>query len=198
MTPTRQSQSDPATRSDPGIVASQVERAVEAQRNEAQASQRELGRNSNGDFTLYSDDVAAVGTQFSLTTPEAEQYLRRTVDGGEKSDSVLDDIRRGRVIYRQAYEQVYNDPSNALTAETIRAARVEKERREALKLADERKAALTAPTADRTQPEAGPWGPYADYAVKSTPIEEVAHNASLPVDVVKESGVTQSTPKERG
>lgn len=197
MTPTSKQQKDQeqaATTSDPGIVASQVERAVAAQRQEAQATQREIGRNSNGDFTLYADDVDAIATQHRLTTPEAEQYLQRVVRDGEGSDSVLDNLRGSRVIYRQAYDRVLNAPENALTAEDIRLANAEREREEAAKKAEETRkaaAAVGAPTTDRTQPEAGQWGPLADYREVTVSKEEAAQSAQVPVQVVTDVGLAK-------
>lgn len=193
MTPTPQ-QTEAATTTDPGIIASEVERAVAAQRQEANATQRALGRNSNGDFTLYSDDVDSVATQHRLTTPEAEQYLTRVVRDGEGEDAVLSNLRGSRVIYRQAYDRVLNAPENALTAEDIRLANAERERKAAEEKAKEVRsaaAAVNAPTTDRTQPEAGQWGPLAEYREVTVSKEEAANNAGVPVEVVEEVGLSK-------
>lgn len=192
MTPT--AKKDEATQTDPGIIASQVERAVASQRQEATGTQRGLGRNSNGDFTLYADDVDAVATQHRLTTPEAEQYLTRVVRDGEGEGAVLDNIRGSRVIYRQAYDRVLNAPENALTAEDLRLAKAEKDRQAQAKQAQEVRAAaaaVNAPTTDRTQPEAGQWGPLAEYREVTISKEEAAHNAEVPVEVVTEVGLAK-------
>lgn len=146
---------------------------------------REFGKNSNGEPEMYPSDVLSLQTKHNLTAPEAEDFWKRTVVNGESEDSALSAIQGGRVIYRQSYEMVVNPPEHALTAAQLRLEKTQLEMRREEELAEERQGAVTTPTADRTQPEAGPWGPYAEYKQVEVPPEEVAHNAGVPVSVVK-------------
>lgn len=146
---------------------------------------REFGKNSNGEPEMYPSDILSLQHKHNLTGPEAEDYWRRTVVNGDSEDSALSAVQGGRVIFRPAYEMVVNPPENALTAAQLRLEKDQLAARRNDELAEERQGAVTTPTADRTQPEAGPHGPYADYKKVEIPPEEVAHNAGVPVSIVK-------------
>lgn len=132
--------------------------AAKADTDTPQATTRELGKNSNGDPTIYPSDVEAVSTQYGLTTPEAERFLLE----GKHTDKAADTIKGERVVYRPHYEYVTNPTSNPLAAADVRAAETaaEAERREA-----------EVAQADKADPGAGPYGPEAVYSEVEAPLD---------------------------
>lgn len=173
---------------DPGVEASRIEREVAAQnKSDTTGTGRRLGYNSNNEPELYPSDVEALQSKYSLTAPEAEDLWRRAIVGSENIDTVASSLVAGRVVYRVRYEQVSNPADHALNAVQIAAAKQEKERVVVVAQQKEATQNVTTPTADRTQPEAGPYGPHAEYQQTTLPVEEVAHAAGLTVAEVKEA-----------
>lgn len=153
-----------------------------------ETSTKEFGKNSKGEPVMYDTDVESLQTQYRLTRPEAEDLWRRTVKDGEEADNVADEIVSGRTSYRQTYERV-PDVSSAVTAGAVAA----REREEA-----DRKAAEEATTSvDRTQPEAGPYGPEADYREATVSAEEVAAQTGADQETVEEVYGDQVSPGEQ-
>lgn len=158
----------------------------------APKSESTFGRNSRGEPEMYPSDIQGLTQKYNLTIPEAEQVWQRTVVGNEDEAAVADELAKGRVWYRVHYEQVQNPADNALTRVQVEQARIKEEADTARAKQESRNSALTAPTADRTQPAAGPHGPYAEYTQVTVPVEEVAHNTGLSVDQVKEAGLDKT------
>lgn len=121
------------------------------------------GRNSRGEPTLYPSEVAGVASAHGLTVPEAEEHL---LEGTSP-----DDLKARRVLYRQSYEQVPATAENhpLVAADVAHAAAAEAAER-------------PAPGPDKTQPEAGPYGPHAEYRKVTVSDEELAANAGVPVE----------------
>lgn len=183
---------DKTPQKDPGVEASRVEREVAAEnRAETSGTGRRLGYNSNGQPELYPSDLEMLQNKYNLTAPEAEDLWRRAVVGNENIDNAAAAIAGARVVYRVRYEQVANPADHALNAVQIAAAKQEREGREAEARAKESAVNLTTPTSDRTQPEAGPYGPHAEYVQTTLPVEEVAHATGLTVKEVKNAGVSK-------
>lgn len=153
------------------------------------ASSRKIGYNSNGVPEKYPSDMQSYQTQYGLTAPEAEALWERTVVGSENPDTVAEELRTSRVTYRVRYEQVTNNPDNALTAVQIAAARQLEQAKRDEEVAKSYSSSVTTPTSDRTQPEAGPYGPHAEYETVTLPVEEVAHAANLTPAQVKEANL---------
>lgn len=167
--------SDKSTDStDPGLAASAAGQAVESVRQEERRTTREFGKNSEGEPVLYSSDVEMLAQAHNLTIPEAEDVWRRSVEGSESEEAAVAAVKGGRVVYRPRYEAVSPTVSHPLVQLDNRAA-----------LNDAREGSTVAPTADATQPESGPYGPYADYENHTPSAEEVAQQTGLPVDVVE-------------
>jgi hypothetical protein len=125
-----------------------------------EAKPRELGKNSQGEPTVYPSDVEAVALQYNLTTPEAERLLL----GGKVTDKEADKIKGERVVFRPHYEYVTNPDSNPLAAADRRA-------EEQAASEEERKAAADRIATDKTSPEAGPYGPNAVYSEVEAPVD---------------------------
>lgn len=134
-------------------------------------SRSELGKNSQGETTIYPSDVDAVATQYNLTTPEAERLLL----SGKVTDKEADKIKGERVVYRQHYEYVTSPSSNPLAAADEARSRQEQEEAD-------RKAA-DAIAADKSSPEAGPYGPEAVYTEAEAPVDTDHTSPHQPEDV---------------
>lgn len=163
------------TTADPTTAADEARTAAEQERAEATRTTREVGKNSNGDPTLYPSDVAAVTTAHGLTVPEAEEHIL--------SGTSPDELKARRVLYRSSYDQIPATAENhpLVAADAAHTAAEE----EARKAAEDRAAAqaeANAPTTDKTQPEAGPYGPYAEYRKVEVSDRELAENAGVSVE----------------
>lgn len=142
------------------------------------ATAREPGKNSRGEPTMYPSDIEGYQTQYGLTATEAETLWTRSVRDGEDAQTVVDELKGARVVYRQTYEQI-PATANALSGIDARAA---ENARLAVEAENQSEAA-----ADPTQPEAGPYGPHADYREATVTAEEVAQQTGAPVDVAAEA-----------
>lgn len=158
---------------DATAAADETYRNVEQQRVEASRTVREQGLNSRGEPTVYPSDVEAVARQHNLTTPEAEQLL---TEGNVTAERAAE-LKAGRVVYRVTYEQVPAVMSPLAQADA----------RAAAAAADAEAATSTTPTPDATQPEAGPYGPHADYREAEVTAEEVAQQAGVTVDAAAQA-----------
>lgn len=149
--------------SDPTTVGADAQTAAEQDRAEAGRTTRELGKNSRGEPTIYPSDVASVTASHGLTVPEAEEHL---VHGTSPEE-----LKGRRVLYRQSYDQIPATAENhpLVAADAVRA---------------EAEATVEAGEAvpDKTQPEAGPYGPFADYRKVEVSDEELALNAGVKVE----------------
>lgn len=119
---------------------------------------RKIGQDSNGDPALYPSDIEAVSTQYNLTVPEAERLLL----GGKVNDKEADKIKGERVVYRPHFEVVDGAESNPLGAA---------DRRQAEADAEAKTAEKAEPVEDKFSPEAGPYGPNAEYTVVEAPVD---------------------------
>lgn len=134
------------------------------------ATSREVGKNSNGDPTIYPSDVDSVATSYNLTSAEAE----RLILDGDVSDKAADKIKGERVVYRQHYEYVTNPSSNPLAAADARRAEAEKA---------DTAAAAERIAEDKTSPESGPYGPSAVYTEVEAPVDADHTSPRNPKDV---------------
>ncbi len=124
------------------------------------------GRNSRGEPTLYPSEVDGFARLNGLSTGEAERLLL----DGDTSDEAVRRVIESRVVYRPRMEAVSAKYSNADT--------VAYERREAAQRDAE--GDTRDPGPDKTQPEAGPYGPNADY-VKGVDVPgDVDHTSPAP------------------
>jgi hypothetical protein len=103
---------------------------------------------------ILASDIDAAAQQHGLTTAEAEGLLR----DGKLNDKEVQKVKEARVVFRPHYEYVSGAESNPLAVADARRAAEAK--------ADEDK---VAPAADKTAPEAGPYGPNAEYTAVEAP-----------------------------
>lgn len=122
------------------------------------ATSRETGKNSLGEPTIYPSDVESVGRTYNLTSSEAE----RLILGGKVNQKEADKIKGERVAYRPHYEYVTNPTSNPLSAADAQAS--EREARDTAAEAERI-------AADKSSPDAGPYGPEAVYTEVEAPVD---------------------------
>lgn len=135
------------------------------------APTRDVGKNSQGEVTIYPSDVDSVARSYNLTGPEAE----RLILGGKVNDKEADKIKGERVVFRQHYEYVTNPTSNPMALAESR--QNEREERDT-------KAEAERIATDKTSPEAGPYGPDAVYTgVGDAPVDTDHTSPQNPEDV---------------
>lgn len=145
---------------------------------------RPAPRDADAPKRMLPSDLEGIQRKYNVTAAEAEQAWRST--DGNVTQSTVDDLKAGRVIYRVRYEQVPATLSNPLTAadNVTRIADLRNvgndEERQRLE------AAATAPTIDNTKPESGPHGPFADYEKVEQSAEELSEQTGVPLDVADE------------
>lgn len=159
----------------PTTQANEAQALAETQHEQAtNRSTREIGKNSQGEPTLYPSDVEMVSTQFNLTSEEAE----RLILAGDVSQSAADDLKAGRKVYRQRFEAVdASEASHPLAAADARAAATE--------------AAATPSGPDPALPTSGPYGPNAEYDETTAPVDK-DHVPAEAVAAVQAAAATEA------
>jgi hypothetical protein len=169
---------DPDSRNlDAGVEASARERSVAATQVEStRTTQSQPYTNSLGEPTIYPSELEGFQQAYGVTAAEAEEGIRR-IQSGEDQDSVLEDIKANRTVYRQTYERVPAF-SNALTAAEMRQRQLDAQAQEA------QAKRVEVPT-DTSQH--GQHGPFADYREVPVSVKEVAQQTGVKEEVVREA-----------